>query len=169
MTLWNCWIVVRLFLIPMIGGISYKRRQWLIWGYGDTRLPSLRTRGPKCHTSQGRNVTQAGPKCHTRAKISHSHVKICCIHLSTILQRLPTYLYPIMSWKTMLLNYCHISRWPINYNLASLGHMGHGLIRQMTKRGPFPTSSVALDAGPLTIRPWHSAFSVSRGIFSLKK
>ena len=71
MTLWNCWIVVRLFLIPMIGGISYKRRQWLIWGYGDTRLPSLRTRGPKCHTSraemshkQGQNVTQ-GPKCHT--------------------------------------------------------------------------------------------------------
>ena len=64
MTLWNCWIVVRLFLIPMIGGISYKRRQWLIWGYGDTRLPSLRTRGPKCHTSR--------PKCHTsRAKMSH--------------------------------------------------------------------------------------------------
>ena len=29
MTLWNCWIVVRLFLIPTIGGISYKRRQWL--------------------------------------------------------------------------------------------------------------------------------------------
>ena len=65
MTLWNCWIVVRLFLIPMIGGISYKRRQWLIWGYGDTRLPSLRTRGPKCHTSRaemshkGQNVTQS--------------------------------------------------------------------------------------------------------------
>ena len=66
MTLWNCWIVVRLFLIPMIGGISYKRRQWLMWGYGDTRLPSLRTRGPKCHTSrsemshkQGQNVTQS--------------------------------------------------------------------------------------------------------------
>ena len=45
--------------------------EWLIWGYGDTRLPSLRTRGPKCHTSraemshkQGQNVTQ-GPKCHT--------------------------------------------------------------------------------------------------------
>ena len=70
MTLWDCWTVVRLFLIPMIGGISYKRRQWLIWGYGDTRLPSLRTRGPKCHTSraemshkQGQNVTQ-GPNCH---------------------------------------------------------------------------------------------------------
>ena len=81
MTLWNCWIVLRLLLIPMIGGISYKRRRWLIWGYGDTRLPSLRTRGPKCHTSRaemshkpGRNVTQAGPKCHTRAKMSHSHV-----------------------------------------------------------------------------------------------
>ena len=59
MTLWNCWIVVSLFLIPMIGGISYKRRQWLIWGYGDTR-----------------NLTQAGPKCHTRAKMSHSHVII---------------------------------------------------------------------------------------------
>ena len=74
MTLWNGWIVVWLFLIPMIGGISYKQRQWLIWGYGDTRLPSLRTRGPKCHTSraemshkQGQNVTQ-GPK------MSHSHV-----------------------------------------------------------------------------------------------
>ena len=65
MTLWNCWIVVRLFLIAMIGGISYKRRQWLIWGYGDTLLPSLRTRGPKCHTSwakmshKGQNVTQS--------------------------------------------------------------------------------------------------------------
>ena len=71
MTLWNCWIVVRLLLIPMIGGISHKRCRLLIWGYGDTRLPSLRTRGPKCHTSraemshkQGRSVTQ-GPKCHT--------------------------------------------------------------------------------------------------------
>ena len=65
MILWNCWIVVRLFLIPIIGGISYKRRQWLIWGYGDTRLPSLRTRGPKCHTS----------------KMSHSHVIIDSIHI----------------------------------------------------------------------------------------
>ena len=75
MTLWNCWIVVRLFLIPMIGGISYKRRQWLIWGYGDTRLPSLRTNGPKCHTSRA-GMSHTGPKCHTRAKMSHSHVII---------------------------------------------------------------------------------------------
>ena len=81
MTLWNCWIVVRLFLIPMIGGISYKRRQWLIWRYGDTRLPSLRTRGPKCHTSrsemshkQGQNVTQSCYKCgQLHTKYSNKH------------------------------------------------------------------------------------------------
>ena len=92
MTLWNCWIVVRLFLILMIGGISYKRRQWLIWGYGDTRLPSLRTRGPKCHTSwaemshkQGQNVTQAGPKCHT--------VTINCINLNSARHTLCPWLY----------------------------------------------------------------------------
>ena len=64
MTLWNCWIVLRLFLIPMIGGISYKRRQWLIWG--------MVTHACLRYAREGQNVTQAGPKSHTsRAKMSH--------------------------------------------------------------------------------------------------
>ena len=71
MTLWNCWIVVRLFLIPIIGGISYKRRKWLIWWYAIAFVTHERA---KMSYKPGRNVTQAGPKCHTRAKMSHSHV-----------------------------------------------------------------------------------------------
>ena len=113
MTLWNCWIVVRLFLIPMIGGISHKRRQWLMWGYGDTRLPSLRTRGPKCHTSraemshkQGQNVTE-GPNV-TQSCYNDYY----CYHLPSLAPS---------QWET-LLQYNAVSHW-LGANLESAHHL----------------------------------------------
>ena len=78
MTLWNCWIVVRLFLIYG-WSVEFPINGTSGWYGGMVTRACLR------YAREGQNVTQAGPKCHTsRAKMSHKgqNVTQSCYNMS---------------------------------------------------------------------------------------